>query len=605
MLVTIGVPASIPEFRALLDECRALLSPGAERAAEAFDQLARGLSEQQAQSEALRRENERLRLAAAQDRGLLEAVLEQSPHGIIVSDARGKLVLLNRAAERIWAGSATATDVEGWGQYRAFHPDGRPFQPEDWSMSRCLTRGETVEAEEVHFQRFDGTHGTLLGSCAPIRAADGTLTGALSVFADVTRFKEMEAALRTSEKAVAERAAKLQEFSALLSAAVTPEQIGAAFADKGVPLSEARSGSIFLADSQKLRLLAPPASQGVIPFRALPLGASNPACDAFTSGEPKWLRSPVEVLAAYRGPGSVFAMDDSAAVAALPLRSSGTPIGVLLFIFSEARDFAEREQRFLLTVASLCAQALERARLFQVEHEAKEFQKRLIGIVSHDLRTPLTVVLNSAHSLSRLEFPEPRAKESLVRLRRNAQRMERLVEDLVDYTQTQAGRGLPIQPGKADLHELFARVLASLSSVQPDRTVTYARGEDGSGEWDADRLEQLIENLVRNALKYGAPDKPVRAGWYSRLDEVVLYVHNEGPPIPSTLLPHLFEPFRRGNHSAESAGASLGLGLFIVQQIVLSHEGRISVQSDFVEGTRFEVQLPRRVRRAPAAETTV
>ena len=599
------MPSRVRDIPALLDECRALVAPDAGRAAEALERLAQSLAAQLQETEALRRENERLGVAADQDRGLLEAVLEHSPHGIIVSDARGKLFLQNRASERIWAGSATAADVEGWGQYRAFHPDGRPFQPEDWSMSRCLSRGETVEAEEVHFQRFDGTHGTLLGSCAPMRAADGTLTGALSVFADVTRFKELEAALRTSEKTAAERAAKLQEFSALLSAAVTPEQIGAVVQDKGIPLSEAQAGRIFLADSRQLRLLVPPERrQQVIAFRTLPLGGSNPVCDAFGSGEPKWLRSPDELRAAYRELGSVLAMGECAALAALPLSASGTPVGAMLFSFSERRDFAEREQQFLITVATLCAQALERARLFQVESEAKEFQKRLIGIVSHDLRTPLSVVLSAAHSLSRPDLPEQRAKDTLVRLRRNAERMERIVGDLVDYTQTQAGRGLPIQPAPADLHELFARVLASLSSVQPDRTVTYSRGEDGNGEWDADRIEQLIENLVRNALKYGAADKPVRVGWISQPDRVVLYVHNEGLPIPSALMPHLFEPFRRGNQSAETASASLGLGLFIVHQIVLAHEGHISVWSDFENGTRFEVAFPRHVRPVAASETT-
>ena len=341
-----GVSSRVRDLPALLDECRALVAPGAGRAAEALERLAQSLAAQLQETEALRRENERLGVAADQDRGLLEAVLEHSPHGIIVSDARGKLFLQNRASERIWAGSATAADVEGWGQYRAFHPDGRPFQPEDWSMSRCLSRGETVEAEEVHFQRFDGTHGILLGSCAPMRAADGTLTGALSVFADVTRFKEMEAALRTSEKTAAERAAKLQEFSALLSAAVTPEQVGAVVQDKGIPLSEAQAGRIFLADSRQLRLLVPPQRrQQVIPFRTLPLGGSNPVCDAFGSGEPKWLRSPDELRAAYRELGSVLAMGECAALAALPLSASGTPVGAMLFSFSERREFAEREQQ--------------------------------------------------------------------------------------------------------------------------------------------------------------------------------------------------------------------------------------------------------------------
>lgn len=147
-----------------------------------------------AEREALRRELERVRVYAADDRsrGILKALLEHSPHGIIVSDEKGILTLHNRAAERIWAGSATAHSVPDWGVYRAFHPDGRPYDGTDWAMARCLASGAVTEAEEVHFQRFDGTHGILLGSCAPIRNPDGSIQGALSVFADISRLKEAE-----------------------------------------------------------------------------------------------------------------------------------------------------------------------------------------------------------------------------------------------------------------------------------------------------------------------------------------------------------------------------------------------------------------------------
>jgi PAS domain S-box-containing protein len=149
--------------------------------------------------EALRREVERLRALVRSDRGLLETVLNHSPHGILVSDPHGKITLQNRAAERIWAGSATTENVEGWGQYRAFHDDGRPYEPGDWAMARALTCGEVVDAEEVHFQRFDGTHGILLGSAGPFYASDGSISGAVSVFADITRFKQMERDLRLRE----------------------------------------------------------------------------------------------------------------------------------------------------------------------------------------------------------------------------------------------------------------------------------------------------------------------------------------------------------------------------------------------------------------------
>ena len=147
----------------------------------------------EAELEGLRRENERLRLIGARDRRLLDIVLEQSPHGVIMSDAQGRLVLQNEAAERIWAGSATAENVKEWSQYRAFHPDGRPFEGHDWAMARCLESREVVGPEEFHIRRFDGTDGWLLGSSAPL-VEDDLLLGAVAVFADITELKRGEAA---------------------------------------------------------------------------------------------------------------------------------------------------------------------------------------------------------------------------------------------------------------------------------------------------------------------------------------------------------------------------------------------------------------------------
>lgn len=154
------------------------------------------LAAAQQRIEALSREVERLTLLASHERGLSESILDASPYGIIVSDAQGKLILQNKAAERIWAGSATATDIAGWEKYRGFHADGRPYQGGDWAMARCLLAGETVEPEEMRIQRFDDTFGILLGGSAPIRDGAGKLLGAVSIFADVTQLRETEEALR-------------------------------------------------------------------------------------------------------------------------------------------------------------------------------------------------------------------------------------------------------------------------------------------------------------------------------------------------------------------------------------------------------------------------
>lgn len=146
--------------------------------------------------EALCREVERLTVLASRDHGLVASILEASPYGIIVSDPQGKLVLQNHAAERIWAGSASADDVAGWGKYRGFHADGRPYEGRDWAMARCLATGETVQPAETHIRRFDDSEGVVLGGAAPIRGTSGELEGAVSIFADVTKIKQTEEELR-------------------------------------------------------------------------------------------------------------------------------------------------------------------------------------------------------------------------------------------------------------------------------------------------------------------------------------------------------------------------------------------------------------------------
>jgi signal transduction histidine kinase len=130
-----------------------------------------------------------------------------------------------------------------------------------------------------------------------------------------------------------------------------------------------------------------------------------------------------------------------------------------------------------------------------------------------------------------------------------------------------------------------------LEAASPERTVSL-RVEPGryEGEWDADRLVQVVSNLGSNALQYSPPDTPVTFTLQDGGESVVLEVHNVGNPIPPETLPHLFDPFRR----ASSGGGGLGLGLYIVEQVVKGHGGRIAVTSTAKSGTVFRVVLPRR-----------
>ena len=210
--------------------------------------------------EELRVELERLRAAAAdkatlaeRERALLKAVLEQSPQGILVCDAQGQLALRNAAAERIWAGSAKPEDA-GWGLYEAFHPDGRPYEPGDWATLRVLRTRQPVAAEETLFRRFDGTHGTLLGSCAPLVGSEGLLLGSAWVFTDITHLKQIE-----TENALLlqERTRFLSMVSHELSNVVTPLSIHLQLLQdqEGLPAKARESVDVLRRNAERLDLL--------------------------------------------------------------------------------------------------------------------------------------------------------------------------------------------------------------------------------------------------------------------------------------------------------------------------------------------------------------
>lgn len=302
----------------------------------------------EAEVEALRREVERLRAMSSHDRGLLDAVLNHSPHGIIVCNALGKLTLQNRASERIWAGSATADNVEGWGQYRAFHLDGRPYEPQDWSMARCLSRGETMLAEENRIQRFDGTFGWVLGSSAPIFGPSGELEGALAVFADITEFKLLELERAAATQSASENAAL---FGATLmsvgDAVITTDGTGRVSLMNGV--AESLTGWL-IADAKgqmfdEVFHILDEATRAVV---------ESPVKKALREGKVVGL---VNHTVLVRRDGAEVSIDDSAA----PIQSAnGDAIGAVM-VFRDVSEKRREELRkqFISDATTLLASSLD------------------------------------------------------------------------------------------------------------------------------------------------------------------------------------------------------------------------------------------------------
>jgi PAS domain S-box-containing protein len=217
------------------------------------------------------------------------------------------------------------------------------------------------------------------------------------------------------------------------------------------------------------------------------------------------------------------------------------------------------------------------------------FREHFVGIVSHDLRNPLTAILTSAQLLLRYgELPERQARV-VARISSSADRMARMIDDLLDFTRTRLGGEFPIHRRRVDLRQICEQTIEELEFAYTRQVKLEAQG-DLWGDWDPDRMAQVISNLVGNALQHSEGDVTVTLRGES--DVVLLETKNDGPSIPRELLPYVFEPGRRGDARA----GGLGLGLFIVQQIVLAHGGGIEVQSIEGDGTIFTAALPRKAR---------
>jgi signal transduction histidine kinase len=226
-------------------------------------------------------------------------------------------------------------------------------------------------------------------------------------------------------------------------------------------------------------------------------------------------------------------------------------------------------------------------------HRAEDFRERFLGIVSHDLRNPLSAIIASAGFLRDDESLGDRQLRAVQRIARSADRMARMIADLLDFTRGRLGGGIPLTRRSTNLRHLCRHVVDELEASHPGRELRLKSEGHFLGEWDPDRLAQVVGNLGKNALDYSPEGTPVEFRLHDDGATLRLEVHNEGAPIPADRIPLLFEPFRRATQDESRPGSGLGLGLYIVQQIVQAHGGTIEVRSTVADGTTFTVRLPR------------
>ncbi len=235
--------------------------------------------------------------------------------------------------------------------------------------------------------------------------------------------------------------------------------------------------------------------------------------------------------------------------------------------------------------------------------EVDKARELFLGVLSHDLRGPLSAISASAALLAR---GAPQDARSVDVLFRSVAHMTALLDDLRIYTRQRLGAGFSITAEPLRLDRFVRDTLDEIDAIKTGRMLQMETLGDMQGRWDPRRLHQALSNLVFNAVKYGVASSPIRVALDGRqADEVVLSVHNQGVVIPDDMLERIFDPLVRataqgGRSDAPPAGANLGLGLYVVREIASAHGGSVEVSSDD-SGTRFELKLPRVSR--PAGPT--
>ncbi len=298
----------------------------------------------------------------------------------------------------------------------------------------------------------------------------------------------------------------------------------------------------------------------------------------------------------------VFRAEGIGALAFVPLVYEGRLLGKFMLYWGAPCSLSGREKSVARSIADQVASAVGRKRAQQEREDLIEklsqtvrLNELFVGVVGHDLRNPLSAVVNTAQLALRRDEGS-RLSKALTRIISASERMTRMIEQLLDFTRTRIGGGIPLDPKDTELGALVRHVLDEVEDANPEKAVAIEMSGDLDGYWDADRLAQVVSNLAGNAVSHGASGSPVKVHVDgTQADLVVLRVWNAGVVRPE-MLEVMFEPFR-GTGIRRDTAKGLGLGLYITQQIVLAHGGSIAVISAPDEGTTtFTVTLPRRAR---------
>jgi PAS domain S-box-containing protein len=540
----------------------------------------------------------------------LRAMLEVLPLGVTISDADGTLLMMNRALHLLW-GEAAPLDVgiAGYANYKGWWPDtGERLAAEDWALARALRLRQPIIAEEVEIETFDGQRKTILNSAAPIYDEQDAVAGGVAVNIDITERKRLEDEL-------AGRLSELEGvFSSITDALFVYDAEGRlirmnAAAHEMIGLG---GGDSFDADSYAVLLPERARHFNLRKADGTPMAEDDWVLRRILRGESIPSNAAVDMLLTRPTGGDTLVSFTGA-----PIRDKA---GAIIGAVSVGRDVTERRR-----LEGKLREANERlgaasARLTQQASDLETMNRRMdqfLGMANHEMKTPLTTLsanlqlaarrlrrmartgeastasdATGAHTASR----EAAAALTLLdRAQSAVRRMTRLVNELLDVSRIQTGR-LELHQEPCDLLSLARGVIAETRHMHPERPIQLeADIEHAPVLADPDRLSEVIDNYLSNAIKYSPDDSPIVITLALTEDGAArIAVRDEGQGIAPETQARIWNVFERldSELTQRPTGINLGLGLHICKIIIALHGGQVGVESAIGSGSTFWFILP-------------
>jgi signal transduction histidine kinase len=376
---------------------------------------------------------------------------------------------------------------------------------------------------------------------------------------------------------------RLLEATQRLARAPTEESLYRVIADSMSTLFEASGAALFLVADDCLVLTATSGRCGTLPLGMRILHAENAMRRVMASGAP---------IRVERADATPDALQDQQPALVVPLKGSKDVVAVLWMRLGSTESVPANTALPVQIFATQAAAMLEHTRR---AHEVAERKEREIATLAHELRNPIGAIINALRVLERFGAPETQAIKLHDLIGRQAKHLTRLIEDLLDVTRLRHGK-VRLQRERVDLREVVHLALDALkaSGRASDHDVRDSlAAEPIIVHGDATRLEQVVRNLLDNAVKYSPARTTITVAVQLDGAEAVLRVRDEGIGIAFDMLPRLFEPFAQAEAAGQRAAGGLGLGLPLVQSIVQQHGGTIAAHSDGIgKGSEIIVRLP-------------